>query len=153
MSRNVLNPKSLLLTNPELSLVGSGSSSGPCSPGSALAYVSTHPSDHVKAPGLTLLIQARVCQRYARRRLRKCVKATFADRGSSLRTGFHQLLAHLTICRNHLVVVHRLDRLPLSGIRALAKLGTRIVSATGERMPRRQAEFLADIARLARQRR
>jgi len=124
----------------------------PCTAGTALAYVSTQPRDRVKAPGLTLLVQAQACQRYARRRLRKCVAGTFTDQGS-LRTGFKGLLAHLTVCRNHPVVVHRLDRLPLSGIRALASLGTRIVSATGERLPRRQAEFLADVAKLARQRR
>ena len=123
-----------------------------CIVGSALAYVSTHPRDHVKAPGLTLLVQAHACQRYARCKLRRSLGTTFIDRGS-LRTGFRGLLVHLTICRNHLVVVHRLDRLSTSGIQALAKLGTRIVSATGERLPRRQAEFLADIARLARQRR
>jgi len=135
MKCHVLEPKSL-----------------PCTAGTALAYVSTQPRDHVKAPGLTLLVQMQACQRFARQSLRKCVSATFTDRGS-LRTGFKGLLAHLTVCRNHLVVVHRLDRLPLSSIRSLAKLGTRIVSATGERLPRRQAEFLADVARLARQRR
>lgn len=125
----------------------------PCAAGTALAYVSTCRGDKVTAPGLTLASQAHACQRYARYHLRRCVKATFADRGSSVRKGFRQLLAHLSVCRNHLVVVHRLDRLPVSGFRALAKLGTRIVSATGERLPRRQAEFLADVARLARQRR
>lgn len=124
-----------------------------CGSGTPLAYVSTHPRDRVKAPGLTLLIQAHACRRYARHSLRRCLGTTFVDRGSSLRTGLHDMLAHLTACRGHVVVVHRLDRLPLSGIRALAKLGTRIVSATGERLPRRQVEFLADIARLARDRR
>jgi len=135
MTRHVLEPESL-----------------PCNAGTALAYVSTQPRDRVKAPGLTLLVQMQACQRYARRSLHRCVSATFADRGA-LRTGFQGLVAHLTVCRQHLVVVHRIDRLPLSGIRALAKLGTRIVSATGERLPQRRAEFLADVARLARQRR
>ena len=135
--------------NPKLSLSGSD----PCNLGTVLAYVSTNRADKVTAPGVTLSAQAWACQHYARYRLRMGVKTTFADRGCSVHKGFRQLLAHLSVCRNHLIIVQRLDRLPLSGFRALASLGTRIVSATGERLPRRQAEFLADVARLARQRR
>ena len=149
MTRHVLEPELLRWANPELSMCDL---SGLCAPGSALAYVSTSRGDRVTAPGLTLASQAHACQKYARRSLRRCVRATFAD-SASVRKGFRQLLAHLSVCRNHLVVVHRLDRLPASGFRAIAKLGTRIVSATGERLPKRQAEFLADVTRLARQRR
>jgi len=148
MTRPVLELP-LRQANPEPSL----SDCGPCNLGTVLAYVSTSHADKATAPGLTLAIQAHACQMYARCRLGRCVKATFADRGRSVQKGFRQLLAHLEVCRNHLIIVQRLDRLPLSGFQTLASLGTRIVSATGERLPRRQAEFLADVARLARMRR
>ncbi|MCL2780012.1 MAG: hypothetical protein FWD74_00695, partial [Actinomycetia bacterium] len=124
-----------------------------CDPATALAYLSVTADDRAKRPGLALLTQGYACRTYARRMLHRRIEATFADTPASRHSGFHRLLAHLAICHNDWLVVHRTDRLPgpesVSGTR-VNRLGARVVPVAGEQLPAgaRQAAFFRDITDL-----
>jgi hypothetical protein len=100
-----------------------------------------------------LQVQHEACRSYVRRRLRKRVEGTFVDDPVSRLRGFGLLLGHLAVCRNRRVVVHRLDRLPGSGLAArVAGLGARVLSVSERnvRTARGQAGLARDVAALNR---
>jgi hypothetical protein len=99
-----------------------------CDSRAAVVYVRAQPDDPGPQPGLALQMQHQSCRDYVKSRLHRPVEATFADRGRW--TGFRRLLAHLAICHNRRVVVHRLDRLPGDGGGLITARGARVLSAT-----------------------
>ena len=103
-----------------------------CDPAAAVAYVCTHRGDKVRQPGLALQMQDFACREFARHHLRQHMETVFADQPDSHQRGLHGLLAHLAVCHNHRVIVHRLDRLSpgSESARQIAKLGARVLSVT-----------------------
>jgi hypothetical protein len=119
-----------------------------CDSRSWLAYVSTLPSDDASHGGLSQLAQMRACRQHTHRVAHRRLEATFADSPSSQREGLRSLLAHLAVCHNETVVVHRLDRLSPSDAIQIVKKGARIVPTDGGRLPRDQEGFFEDLAEL-----
>lgn len=103
-----------------------------CDPDAAVAYLRTDARDPVCRPGLALQMQHHACREYVRHRLHRRLAAVFADQPGSDGRGMRKLLAHLAVCHNDRVVVHRLDRLPPDSKPAknVAALGARVLSVT-----------------------
>ncbi|HMR86003.1 MAG TPA: hypothetical protein PKC31_00885 [Candidatus Nanoperiomorbaceae bacterium] len=103
-----------------------------CDPDAAIAYLCTDPGDVVTRPGLALHMQHQACRAYVRHRLHRRLAAVFSDTPWSQGQGMKALLAHLAVCHNQQVVVHRIDRLPPDSPagQRIAALGARVLSVT-----------------------
>lgn len=115
-----------------------------CDPDAAIAYLCTSSGDIVTRPGLALHMQHHACRAYVRHRLHRRLAAVFTDTPKSRGRGLNALLAHLAVCHNQQVVVHRIDRLPPDSPAGpqIAALGARVLSVT-EHHTRRAASQAA----------
>lgn len=120
----------------------------PCNPRALVGYAAIRRGDAARRPGVGLALQTYACRRYSQQAHRRRLEAVFTDTPGSGRQGLRRLLAHLAICHNQTVLVHRLDRLPSGAAGRIALTGTHIQPVSGERLPHCQSEFFADMTKL-----
>ena len=120
-----------------------------CDARALLVYVAVHADDAVSRSGLAMALQAHACRHYVHRVAHRRLEAVFADTPDSGQDGLHRLLAHLAVCHNRTVIVHRLDRLPAASAAHLTALDALLKPISGEHPPRQQARFFKDMAGLA----